>query len=656
MPDPAETSTPGAETDATRAESPRASAPETDAASGATYARAEAARAARELDPTLIAVLAHRFEAIVREMTNTLFRTGRSSIINMARDFSCSIITADDELFAAAEGLQVHVLGAGLQTRSMRELHADLREGDAYLHNDPILGNTHTADHTILVPVFVDGEHLFTASAKAHQADCGNAEPSTYVTFVDDVYAEGGLVFPCVKVQRDYEDVDDIIRMCRRRIRVPDVWYGDFLAAVGSARIGERRVKEVVARYGVDTIKAFVREWLDYSERVIDRAIRKLPARRLHASGKHDPIPGLPDGVEVNVTIDVKPDDGRVTFDLRDNLDCIPFGLNVSEACARGGCTIALLNCLHDDVPRNAGSFRRVDVLLREGSIAGGLVEPYSASLSTTNVLNRIINAAQSAFCQLGEGEGLAEGAGAMGVGFAVFSGTYPTTGTDTDTDGGAAGGEGGEPYVSEFVIGNNGGPASPYCDGWITYAMPDCSKTIYIDSVEMLERTYPLQFRSLRLLADSGGAGRRRGGPASEVIYGPRATPMRVFYMADYARHPANGVRGGLPGTAASAHEIAPDGSERQVEAIGDSLLQPGEWIRGVEAGGGGYGDPLQREPDAVLTDVLERWVSRAAARDVYGVVLDDDDAASERLAVDSAATDAWRAELREQRAAGGG
>ncbi|HEX8715249.1 MAG TPA: hydantoinase B/oxoprolinase family protein [Solirubrobacteraceae bacterium] len=619
------------------AESAR-TAESTHAAEGAP---AVATPAARELDPTLMAVLAHRFEAIVREMTNTLFRTGRSSIINMARDFSCSIITADDELFAAAEGLQVHVLGAGLQTRSMRELHPDLREGDAYLHNDPILGNTHTADHTILVPVFVDGEHLFTASAKAHQADCGNAEPSTYVTYVEDVYAEGGLVFPCVKVQRDYEDIDDIIRMCRRRIRVPDVWYGDFLAAVGSARIGERRVKEVVARYGVDTIKAFVKEWLDYSERVMDQAIRKLPAQRLHASGKHDPIPGLPDGVEVNVTVDVEPEEGRVVFDLRENPDCIPFGLNVSEYCARGGCTIALLNCLQDDVPRNAGSFRRVEVLLREGSIAGGLVEPYSASVSTTNVLNRIINAAQSAFCQLGEGEGLAEGAGAMGVGFAVFSGTYPGSG---------------EPYVSEFVIGNNGGPASPHCDGWITYAMPDCSKTIYIDSVEMLERTYPLQFRSLRLLADSGGAGRLRGGPASEVIYGPRATPLRVFYMADYARHPARGVRGGLPGTAASAHEVAADGSEKQVEAIGDSLLQPGEWIRGVEAGGGGYGDPLQREPQAVLTDVLERWVTREAARDTYGVVLVDGATPGAEPTVDAAATDARRAELRERRAAAGG
>ena len=125
----------------------------------------------------------------------------------------------------------------------MTELHADLAEGDAFLHNDPYLGNTHSADHAILVPVFIDGEHLFTAVAKAHQADCGNALPTTYVPSARDVYDEGALVFPCVRIQRGYHNIEDVIRMCQRRIRVPEQWYGDFLAGLGAARIAERRLR-----------------------------------------------------------------------------------------------------------------------------------------------------------------------------------------------------------------------------------------------------------------------------------------------------------------------------------------------------------------------------------------------------------------------------
>jgi N-methylhydantoinase B len=185
---------------------------------------------------------------------------------------------------------------------------------------------------------------------------------------------------------------------------------------------------------------------------------------------------------------------------------------------------------------------------------------------------------------------------------------------------------------------------------------MPDCPKTIYIDSVEMLERTYPLHFRSLRLLADSGGAGRLRGGPAGEVVYGPRSsTPLRAFYLADFARNPPQGVRGGQPGRPASATVIDLDGSERQVEPVGDSLLAPGQWIKGVEAGGGGYGDPLERDPQAVLGDVLERWVSAKAASDVYGVVLVEQPGAG-ALAVDAAATRERRESLHAACAARGG
>ena len=208
-----------------------------------------------DFDPILMAVLANRFEAIVREMTNTLLRTARSAVLATVRDFSCSLVTGDNRLLAAAEGAPVHIFGSSLQAQSMCDLHDDLAAGDAFLHNDPYIGNTHAADHMYMAPVFVGDVHLFTACAKAHQADCGNSIPSTYHANAKDVYEEGALIFPCVRVQRDYKDVDDIIRMCRRRIRVPEQWYGDYLASIGAVRIGERRLTELAERYGVETLQ-----------------------------------------------------------------------------------------------------------------------------------------------------------------------------------------------------------------------------------------------------------------------------------------------------------------------------------------------------------------------------------------------------------------
>src|SRR4051794_33663809 len=116
-------------------------------------------------DPVLASVLANRFDSIAREMTNTVLRTARSAVISSGRDFSCSLVTADDQLLTVGDGLPVHTFSSHLQTSSIRELHDDVREGDAFLHNDPYLGNTHAADQSILVPVFIDGEHVFTSVA-----------------------------------------------------------------------------------------------------------------------------------------------------------------------------------------------------------------------------------------------------------------------------------------------------------------------------------------------------------------------------------------------------------------------------------------------------------------------------------------------------------
>ena len=248
----------------------------------------------RTFDPIRLAVVANRLDGICREMTNTLLRSARSSVINQARDFSCAIVTAGNELLASAEGLPVHIMGSQYLAEAMTELHDDLAEGDAFLHNDPYLGNTHSADHAFLIPVFVDGRHMFTAVAKAHQADCGNGLPTTYVPAAKDVYDEGALTFPCVRVQRDFENIDDIIRMCRSRIRVPEQWYGDYLAGLGAARIAERRLKELCAHYGADVIDEVVREWFDYSERRMEQAIKELPSGTLHRARTTTPIRACP--------------------------------------------------------------------------------------------------------------------------------------------------------------------------------------------------------------------------------------------------------------------------------------------------------------------------------------------------------------------------
>ena len=585
---------------------------------------------APQIDSVLISILANRMDGIVREMTNTLQRAARSAVIAVSRDFSCALCTADNQLLSAAEGLPVHIFGSHLQTQAMCDLHDDLAEGDAFLHNDSYLGNTHSADLTVLVPVFIGGEHMFTACAKAHQADIGNSIPTTYHAMARDVYEEGAIIFPCVRVQSNYEMNDDIIRMCRRRIRVPEQWYGDFLAALGSARIAERRLKELCTKYGNDTIKHFIEQWFDYSERVMVQAIRELPKAKIVNEGAHDPfLPTLPDGIPIKVKLSLDPHNAMIEIDLRDNIDCVDCGLNQSEACAINNVVAGVFHSLEGDLPHNAGSFRRIKVHLRDGCVVGRPSFPHSASMATTNVADRLVNLTQSAFAQLGDGQGLAEGGSAMGAGFAVVSGN------DFRRDG--------EPYINQLMTAVNGGPASPQSDGWVTYGIPVVSGLMYRDSIELDEIKHPMHFESMRIIAGTGGAGHFRGGPAAEVVYGPRKDPMTVVIPSDCQVNPARGVRGGENGMPAKQWKISANGDETSLPNVVQFELLPGEYVRGLEAGGGGYGSPMKRDPVRVLKDVERRWETPERARDVYGVVLtgnvDSDD-----LAIDTAATETER------------
>jgi N-methylhydantoinase B len=584
-------------------------------------------------DPILMAVLANRLNAIVREMSNTLLKTARSAVLAVVRDFSCSIVTGDNRLLCPGEGLPVHIFGSSLQSQSMCDLHPDLAPGDAFLHNDPYLGNTHAADHMVMVPVFVDGVHLFTACAKAHQADCGNSIPSTYHAYARDIYEEGALIFPCVRVQRDYHDVDDIIRMCKRRIRVPEQWYGDFLAEIGAARIGERRLVELTRRYGVDTIRRFIEQWFAYSERRMVDALRRMPPGKLSNTTTYDPLPPiLPDGLPLRVDVAVDAENGYIDVDLTHNPDNLAFGLNESVACATSNAMCGVFNCMDPDVPHNAGSFSRVRVHLRDGCITGNPKFPHSCSMATTNIGDRLVNVTQAAFAAIGDGHGLAEGAIGMGAGAGVISGE------DWRRGG---------PFINQEWLITNGGPATPETDGWLNYGLPVAAGLMYRGSVEVDESKYPILVRQLRVIPGGGGAGRMRGAPGSEVIYGPRHDPMTVVISCDGQVNPPQGVRGGQAGPPAATYKIHVDGHEEKLPGVVECRLAPGEWVRGTDAGGGGYGDPLDRDPARVCRDVLERWETPARALEVYGVVLTGR-AEDESLAVDAPATAALRATRR--------
>lgn len=561
------------------------------------------------LDGAQLAILNNRFEGVARKMANTLLRAGRSGVLNRARDFSACIVTADHQLLAAAESLPIHVLsGPDLMAASMQRFHPNLKRGDAFLHNSPYHGCSHPADHTILVPVMDDdGIHRFTVVAKAHQADIGNSIPTTYHGTARDVYEEGALIFPAVKVQEDYRTIEDIVRMCEMRIRVPKQWKGDFLAMLGAARIGEREILELAAEIGWDQLDAFEKRWFDYSEQSMIDAIGKLPSGRVSATSTHDPIPGTPpEGITIKAEVEVDAATGMIVVDLTDNMDSLPCGLNLSEACARTSALIGVFNSIDHSVPKNAGAFRRVDVRLREGSVCGVPIHPTSCSAATTNLADRVCAATQSAIAQVADGFGMAEVGAGLSPASGVISGHDPRTGKS---------------FINQLFLGATGGGATAHNDAWMTYLHAGNGGLCFIDSVELDELCQPILVESRRLLKDTEGPGRQRGAPSLEVTFGPVGCDVDVAFVSDGTINGPTGVRGGGSGGQSRQYLRKADGSLVETEQVKVQRVSAGEAIISITCGGGGYGDPRERDPAKVRHDVAEGWISPERAAEIYGV-----------------------------------
>lgn len=565
-----------------------------------------------KLNGAELAILNSRFEGVVRKMANTLLRTGRSGVLNRAKDFSCCIVTHEGDLLAAAESLPIHVLaGPDMMARAMKQFHPVLRRGDAFLHNSPYHGCSHPADLTLLVPVIDDdGVHRFTVLAKAHQADIGNSEPTTYMGNARDVYHEGALIFPAVQVQRDYQDIGDVIRMCEMRIRVPGQWRGDYLAMVGAVRIGEKELLSMGREVGWNRLQAFAGQWFDYSEAAMVEALGHLPGGVVTAGSTHDPFPGMPEtGVTITAKVTVDPERRRIEVDLTDNPDCLPCGMNLSEACARTAAMIGVFNSVDHRVPKNAGAFRRIDVVLRRGCIAGITEHPFSCSTATTNIADRVANAVQVAIADLGPGFGMAE------VGAVIAPSAGVISGVDARN---------GRPFVNQIFLAFSGGAASPHADAWWTTAHVGNAGMCCIDGVELDELYQPLLVLKRGFLPDSEGAGAFTGAPSTIVEFGPLVGGFDIGYGSDGHVNAPLGVRGGARGGRADQWLHRADGRREALPSCALVQVTAGDVITAISAGGGGYGEAAARSPDAVADAVREGYLTPGRARDVYRVALD--------------------------------
>jgi len=588
------------------------------------------------VDMFTMVILRRKFEALIGDMVNALFKSGRSGVLNTAMDFTCGLTDSKLQTISTAVGLPVHASAIDLIPRAViRKFGDEVRPGDCFANNSGYHGNTHCGDFTLCVPIFFQGKLIFYAIARAHLADIGFPTPTTYGPTARDVYEEG-LIFPCVRIQKDGKDVEEVIDLCKANIRAPEQFYGDYLACLAAVRTGERGVQAICERYGIDTVQAFLDQYQQYAEEMAIAAIRKLPAGRVEKEAFHDSIlPEYPNGIPVRAIMTVDPEEAIVEIDLRHNIDNIPLGINLTESTTTASCRNAVLNILGPDVPRCTGAYKRVRILMREGAAVGIPKFPAATSSATTNLAQILAPLVQSMFAELAN-RGSAFSTVGNPASCAVVSGN------DSRHDGRA--------FANQIIMGYWGGAALAGHDGWLTYGGAGSAGVLWQSSVEVVEQQQPILVERLELGVDTGGVGQWEGSPGAHCIYRVRQDPVRFTANSGGKDHPPQGVLGGGPGGRNGTWRIDRQGIRTELPTFLDITLAPGEALESQACGAGGFGDPLERDPRKVAERVLEGWITQQRALEAYGVVLD---IAGGKVSVDEAATREKRRALREKRSA---
>lgn len=550
------------------------------------------------IDPITVEVIHNYLLSTAREMNRNLIRTSFNTIIYEVHDFGLGIYDREARMVAEAPGLAVFTRGNDYALKKMIEhLGEDIDPGDLILLNWPYWSSHHTLDVLAASPIFAKDRLMGFTAVKMHWLDLSQKDAG-YVLDSTSIFQEG-LIMPCSKIYTKgvlNKDVEDLIRF---NCRVPDRVIGDMNAQISACRTGERRVQELIEKFGVEQFDLAVEAILDHGERLTRARLANLPRGTWTAEDYVDD-----DGINKDRLVKIKATvtitDDEVVIDFTGSDAATDGPINIPIGCTMGVAALAFKAITTPDTPANEGNFRPLRVEAPPGSVMHAVPPVPTFTLWTALLAAEVVT---KAFAQ-----GMPDQIPACSGGdiFAMMAvGIHPQTGQMFLEGSNEAVGFGA----------HSGGDGE---NGLMHLSEPGCRN----NPVEVIEMKAPMLVHQYGLRRDSGGPGRYRGGLGVTRTYEFLADSSALVLVKKTKTDPW-GMVGGQDGSAGFTLLRPGTDREERTGAVYEAM-QPGEVLVNNAGGGGGWGDPFERDPEAVLADVLDDYVSIEAARESYGVVID--------------------------------